>query len=104
MAIVTLIAPMEDDDFSNALEVGPGDTFIVGLFSSEYWTERVGALIYIGVPGGGYIELKDEKGRLVVLTRARPFYSITGAGTYYVEKPATSGEIGVFYDNGQFGE
>lgn len=104
MAIVTLISPTEEDDSSAALEVAPDNTFIVGLFSNDYWTERVGALIYIGVPGGGMIELKDEKGRLVVLTRARPFYSITGAGTYYVEKPATSGEIGVFYDNGQFGE
>lgn len=103
MAIVTLISPTEEDDSSAALEVTPGNTFIVGLFSNDYWTERVGALIYIGIPGGGMIELKDEKGRLVVLTRARPFYSITGAGTYYVEKPATSGEIGVFYDNGQFG-
>ena len=51
MAVATLISPTEEDDFSTALEVGPGDTFIVGLFSSEYWTERVGALIHIGVPG-----------------------------------------------------
>ena len=103
MAAVTLIGSTTEDDSSSDIEVTGSQTITVGLFADGLITERVGAIIYISTPNTP-VPLLDDRGRMVTLTNIRPTYKLNSSGTYYVEKPITTQAVGVFYDNGQFGE
>lgn len=102
MATVTILSSTTGDDASSDIEVTGSQTITVGLFADGHITERVGAIINIGTPGG-FVPLLDDRGRMVTLTNIRPMYKLNSSGTYYVSKPITTQAVGVFYDDGQFG-
>ena len=97
MSIVILTAT-QDSDNSTLITVTDAASAHISLFDADGLpiTERVGAIIRIGVGVGSVDWVRD--GRLVVLTNTNPHVHITEPGKYTVYKPLTTANIGVSRD------
>lgn len=89
MAVAIGVSPTTAADVSSAIVCDGIAAITVGLYkdSAVRLGERVGASLLIETAGGPTPHL-DEAGSPVVLTEA---------GTYYVDKSASSSAIGVWY-------
>lgn len=99
MAVAIGVSPTTAAGVSSALVCDGIAAVTVGLYNKDSTLrvgERVGASLLIETAGGTTPHL-DEAGSPVVLTEAEPQYIITEAGTYYVDKSASSSAIGVWY-------
>lgn len=98
MAVAIGVSPTTAADVSSAIVCDGIAAITVGLYkdSAVRLGERVGASLLIETAGGPTPHL-DEAGSPVVLTEVEPQYIITEAGTYYVDKSASSSAIGVWY-------
>ena len=91
MALETLLAPQTAAGTSTAIVCDGISAITVGIYASASITERVGAYVVIESPS-----LPEMLEPVRTLTRSRPSYRITQAGTYYIIKPATTQAIGAF--------
>ena len=99
MAVVDVLPAATAAGTSSAFTCDGIAEITVGMYATLPINERVGVNIRINTPGG-YKELRDEEGRVVVLTQADPQYAIRQAGEYTASKGTSVGIIGVFVDDG----
>lgn len=98
MAVSSDMSPTTSAGFSNAIFIDGVSIATLSLYSDTgVVEERVGAIVYETTYPGD-TELRDSKGRVVMLTQARPTIRLTGAGTYSVYKSGTSTPVGVWSD------
>lgn len=97
MAIVDVLSATTSAATSSEFACDGITALTVGLYGAV--DERVGASLEIEGPVA-FIPLRKEKGKTVVLTQANPQYPISKAGNYRIYKPATTGSIGAFVDDG----
>ena len=60
--------------------------------------ERGGINVYVEDPAEGLQEVRDWKDRPVVLTQAKPTYSLRSPGTYVLKKSVSTTAIGAWQD------
>lgn len=97
MAIVDVLPATTAADTSVEFTCDGITEITAGLYGTI--NERVGVSIMIESPSG-FVPLRDEEGRVVVLTQAKPQYPIAQAGDYQAIKSASAGSVGVFVDDG----